>query len=380
MPTTERRYPPPGDSERRAAVWAIRVMLFVAGAVALTGCGTVSFTRAPPPAETNTHAAFDAAWTAYIDAVEITERTPDCRPRRLEVDTSVERRGAVVMIHGFGGCPQQFFDLATRVRARGFDVLLPLLPGHGIPPPRDGEDDLSALPADEDQTSHYAELATALNRIMAASPGKRVMVGFSLGGAVGLNAVLQAPELYDRLLLLGPLLAVRGGTIVEGLAEGLGRTPGLRDLVVKPRGAREACRAWQAQGRAGFCDYRYKHVVALIDLVQINRGLYAQQPPMRPTQIVAAGDEDYVSNSRIAEYAQQQRAYGAVSLCYMPDDVPHEMLSPYENQGRDMYWLDGLLAGATRFIVAGKNFPQAVAGESDDRPACMLQATDGATN
>ena len=120
------------------------------------------------------------------------------------------------MIHGFSGCPQQFFELGKRIADRGFDVLLPVLPGHGVLPARNNEEDLSRLPGEPHSETGYAELAERMNEIMATSPGTRVMVGFSLGGAIGLNANLQAPNLYDRHLLLSPMLEIWGGAFVEG--------------------------------------------------------------------------------------------------------------------------------------------------------------------
>ena len=76
-----------------------------------------------------------------------------------------------------------------------------------------------------------------------------------------------------------------------------------------------------------------------------------------PTQIVGAGDERYVSNSRLTRFAETESLAAPVALCFLPDDVPHEMLTPYENIGRDMYWLDDLLQGLIRFVADGEFMP-----------------------
>jgi alpha-beta hydrolase superfamily lysophospholipase len=39
--------------------------------------------------------------------------------------------GVVVLFHGFSACPQQYDVLGPLIAAEGFDVLLPLTPGHG---------------------------------------------------------------------------------------------------------------------------------------------------------------------------------------------------------------------------------------------------------
>jgi hypothetical protein len=149
---------------------------------------------------------------------------------------------------------------------------------------------------------------------------------------------------------------------IEGLTGVLGKIPGIRNLVIKPVGIRDICDAWQAAGRAGFCNYRFKDVIALLEIEDINNALYAERPPTIPIQIITVGDEKYVSNTRIAELVEQQREHSPVSHCALPEDVPHEMLSPYENPERQMYWLTGLLVGTVEFIVNEKFF----ASEPDD--------------
>jgi hypothetical protein len=280
------------------------------------------------------------------------------------------------MFHGFGGCPQQFFELGQRVAEYGFDVLLPLLPGHGLLAGQTGQDDLSLLPGAKASESRYAELALRMNEIMARSPGTRVIVGFSLGGAISLNANLQANGLYDRQLLLSPMLAIRGGAVIEGLTEFFGKIPGIRNIIVKPSAFRKECKDWQTAGRAGFCDYRLRHAVPLIDLEEQNGELYRQVTLATPIQIVGAGDERYISNNQLVSLTEQQRQNGPISLCFMPDDVPHEMLSAYENVGREMYWLVDLLNNAVAFIVDGEFFPSANNLDQDPgvSPKCLISS------
>ncbi len=346
----------------------------IIAALLLTACSGPQWLRSPPPVETDDLTAFHQAWNAYADDVNTIERQRDCQPRLIPAAGAHERRGAVIMFHGLSGCPQQYFALAARVAAHGYDVLLPLHPGHGLPPDENGKDDISRLPQADDEQNDYAEFAVRMNDIMAQSPGEKIIVGFSLGGAISLNASLNAPGLYDRQLLFSPMFSIRGGAFIEGLVAVLGRTPGVRNLVVKPGGARKICAGWQAAGRAGFCEYQLKDAISLLQIEDINDALYAEQPPTMPIQVITAGDEKYVSNPRIAELVEIQREYGPVSMCTLPDDVPHEMLSPYENRERQMYWLGGLLAGAIEFIVDGQFF--AVEAEEDglqtSTPACRL--------
>jgi len=319
------------------------------------------------------NAAFAAAWQRYVEQAVETPRQDDCVPRLYVATPDRERQGAVIMYHGFSGCPQQLFELAERVAAQGYDVLLPLLPGHGADPLSDGDDDLTQLP-NHKTWPRYTELAARMNDIMAKSPGTRVAVGFSLGGAMALNATLRTPDRYDRLLLLAPMLAIRGGGFVEGAAGLLGRLPGARGIVVKPRKFREECDQWQAAGRDGFCDYRYENAAALVEVAQRNRALLDETRLTLPIQIVGAGDENYVSNPELLQIAASQAENGPIELCFLPEDVPHEMLTPYENADREMYWLEGLLRVLVGFVVDGEFVPERQYRGADQNasPACVI--------
>jgi alpha-beta hydrolase superfamily lysophospholipase len=309
--------------------------------------------------------ALAAAWQAYAAEHQALGLQFGCQPRHYSPPAGQARAGAVLLFHGFGGCPQQFFQLGPALAADGFDVLVPLLPGHGRVPGADGAENLDAVPATGTGIAAYGGLAARMNEIMALSPGSRVIVGYSLGGALALNATLRRPGLYERMLLLGPLLAVRGGTPVEWLAETLARLPGARGWTVKPARMQRECEAWTAAGRAGFCDYEYRHVAPLIELEAQNRDWLADLSPALPTQIIAAGDEPYVSNRRIRRFVERQRDQGGtVDFCLLAN-VPHEVLTPYENLGRDMHWLGGVLDGIRAYVTHGKPFPRtAAAGDA----------------
>jgi pimeloyl-ACP methyl ester carboxylesterase len=364
-------------SASRGKHFRLRAIAIIASCLtSCTGTPTAPTETYSPPVIAPDLQAFANGWQTYVGEINQVARQSDCRPRLFRALPAVQRKGAVVMFHGFGGCPQQFFELAQRVSERGFDVVLPLLPGHGVLSSQTEQDELSFLPGTKTSEFGYAELARRINEIMALSPGTRVIVGFSLGGAISLNANLRAAELYDRQLLLSPMLAIRGGAVVEGLTEFFGRMPGIRNIIVKPSAFRKECKSWRTAGRAGFCDYRLRHVVPLIDLEEQNRDLNRQVTLTTLIQIVGAGDERYISNDQLVSFTEQQRQNGPISLCFMPDDVPHEMLSTYENVGRDMYWLAELLDDAVTFIGDGQFFPSEKNPEQNSGavPSCRVSS------
>ncbi|HHQ13472.1 MAG TPA: alpha/beta fold hydrolase, partial [Chromatiales bacterium] len=285
--------------------------------------------------------ALTVAWRNYTDSLHISGLQAGCRPRHYRPPPGMVARGTVLLIHGFGACPQQYFQLGPATAAAGYEVLVPLLPGHGHLPDANGKEDLSTLPAGKDWRV-YGEFAARMNSIMALASGEHVIVGYSLGGGVALNAILREPQLYDRALLAAPLLAIRGGRAIEHIVKFLGDVPFLKDLRVKTPALRRECRSWSDAGRAGFCDYRYKHAAALVHLEEQNHEWITQTQLTMPMQLILARGDHTISNEAIREFSRKQIEHGPLGLCYLPEDVPHEVLTPYENIGRKMYWLGEL--------------------------------------
>ena len=69
----------------------------------------------------------------------------------------------VVLFTGFTNCPEEYYQLGSALQKEGYTVLLPLLPGHGHMPISEKEDDLSALPTDQQA---YEDLITQMNSLM----------------------------------------------------------------------------------------------------------------------------------------------------------------------------------------------------------------------
>jgi dienelactone hydrolase len=258
----------------------------------------------------------------------------------------------VLALHGLGACPQQFERLAPRLAAAGFDVLIPRLPGHGRPPGADGGEDLAGLPTAADWEQRYDGFVATTGELLARSPGERVLLGFSAGGALALRAVARGPGLHDRLILLAPMLGIRGGASVEWLAWTLGRVPGMAALDVKHFGPRTRCEAWQAAGRGGFCGYEVQHAAGLVGLARATRADWQDRALPLPTLVVLAGHEHYVSSPAALRFVARQQDLGAAIEVTTLPGVPHEMLTPYENVGREMGWLEYLEAAVTGAVAA----------------------------
>jgi carboxylesterase len=115
---------------------------------------------------------------------------PGAEPRALTVP---EAPMGVVMLHGFGDTPQTLASLAERLRDNGFDVDVPLLPGHG----RTLKEFASS------NGSEWLAAARAAYSEMRARHARVALVGLSLGGALAATVAADDPEL-ERLVLLAP--------------------------------------------------------------------------------------------------------------------------------------------------------------------------------
>ncbi|MBL8225203.1 MAG: alpha/beta fold hydrolase [Chromatiales bacterium] len=296
--------------------------------------------------------AFRAASQAYADSANSGPLQPGCAA--AFVPAQAQRHGAVLALHGFGGCPQQFEGLAPRLAAAGFDVLVPRLPGHGRPPGPEGAEDLAGLPTGGDWQQRYDGFVATVDGLLARSPGERVLLGFSAGGALALRAVAREPRRHDRLILLAPMIGIRGGASVEWLAWQLGRVPGMAALDVKHFGPRAQCEAWQAAGRGGFCGYEVQHAAGLVGLARATRADWEARALPLATRVVLAGGEHYVSNPAALRFVERQRELGAtIDVTTLPA-VPHEMLTRFENVGQEMPWLEELEAAVTAAVAGGR--------------------------
>lgn len=103
----------------------------------------------------------------------------------------------MLLVHGFGDTPQTLHYLADDLAAHGYDVRVPLLPGHGR--------SVDAF----DRTSHTEWIAAVRSEFaaMRASYPWVALGGLSMGGAL---AVIVAAEVQNlpALVLLAPYLGM----------------------------------------------------------------------------------------------------------------------------------------------------------------------------
>lgn len=124
---------------------------------------------------------------------------PVCRTQMMTHQRKVER--AIVLLHGYTDCPQQFHSLGRQFHERGYNVLIPRLPHHGL--------------ADRMTTTSARLTATELARLtdeaadIAHGLGEHVTIaGLSAGGVMAAWAAQHRPDL-DLAVVMSPAFGLR---------------------------------------------------------------------------------------------------------------------------------------------------------------------------
>ncbi len=101
----------------------------------------------------------------------------------------------IVLTHGFTDSPFYMQDVATRFFEVGCNVILPLLPAHGLKEP----DEAIRQEELDNRWRNTVDASVAVARLL----GQRVSIGgFSTGGVLSLNKILRHSEMIDGGLFL----------------------------------------------------------------------------------------------------------------------------------------------------------------------------------
>jgi 2-succinyl-6-hydroxy-2,4-cyclohexadiene-1-carboxylate synthase len=93
----------------------------------------------------------------------------------------------VVLLHGFGGTRRAWDGVVELLDRERYRPLALDLPGHG----------------EAADAPRPISFATCTEHVLAASPERFVLCGYSMGGRVALHVALAAPERVARLVLIG---------------------------------------------------------------------------------------------------------------------------------------------------------------------------------
>lgn len=122
----------------------------------------------------------------------------------------------VVLLHGFGGTRRAWDGVVGLLDGERYRPLAIDLPGHG----------------DAADAPRPISFAGCVEHVLAASPERFVLCGYSLGGRIALHVALAAPERLARLVLVGVNPGIENGAeraarrrSDHALAEELERVP-----------------------------------------------------------------------------------------------------------------------------------------------------------
>jgi esterase/lipase len=137
---------------------------------------------------------------------------------------------AVVLFHGLSDSPFFFKSIAETIHQQGYNVIVALVPGHGL---KDADTDMEDSELSERWKRHVANVMT-----IAPDFGDRLVIGgFSTGGALSLNYLLTADDskldalmLYSGAMQLDKsaerMLSIWGISVVAKLLDGDYQTNG----------------------------------------------------------------------------------------------------------------------------------------------------------
>lgn len=345
-------------------------------------------------------------WEKYVANVKAEPLQTNCIPRRFSPPKIAKYRGTVILFHGFSACPQQLFELADRLRKEGYEVLLPLNPGHGRLP-KNGRDVIDYMPS-IDNWERYEELADQMNEIAVNVGGTRIVGGLSIGGALAALATNKFPDLYNRQILFTPLFKLSTSIITSEFQKDTKRSQDrvvdklveqVDNLANQRVGWGKVCQEERAANRAGYCEFQIKHIAAV---AIFGRYVLGQLKPTKTvTQVVgvegdvlasSAGIKTAIARLKGKKNVPEQKSFKdkinlfsifnisqsdtlsesqrteqiLVNACFYQKGVNHSLLSRFDAPKEDKFWIEGLLEQTTMFVTSGKPFD--IGGASSETP------------
>lgn len=271
--------------------------------------------------------------------------------------------------HGFTAGPYQFKPMADHFFKAGYNVVVPLMPGHG----RAGDWGIQNPPPLPTDSKKYLTFAVQWVDL-AQNLGKRVIVGgLSGGGTLAAWLALEKADAIERALLFAPYLSSSNKVI---------------DLFVKRV---DTFFTWADASGPGYYGFDLAALRAVLDIGQycLQR---VKQVPAAPTFTISSESDKAVSNldhQRFFEAALRRQPQSWYNCFDKVLDIPHTMMTKAEgNRFQNL-----LIVMAQAFIESsltwaeveevgyrmaqGRTFPAVVADlklttkSSKDMPAMM---------
>ncbi len=163
---------------------------------------------------------------------------------------NVPTANVAVLFHGLSDSPFFFRDIAQGLYERGFNVVVALLPGHGL---KDADDDMEDWDLAERWAEHVKHVIDASSGL-----GNKVFIGgFSTGGALATQYYLTNDNDISGLMLFSGALALSED------AEGMAKIWGIKmiALLVDGHYETEGPNPYKYPGVAGFAGMELMDVI-----------------------------------------------------------------------------------------------------------------------
>lgn len=279
---------------------------------------------------------------------------PGCEPVKLESNKNVKQRGLVILLHGFSACPQQYDELAPRLANAGYDVLVPLFPGHGVVPHQMSPriDNTEMLPR---TITGWKAFRNDINRLASSYEGKRSLTGLSMGTNIALSAYIKRPELYSNVVGVSPKLR-NETSFLHGAFNNNLHILNIDEWILNRKSGWDSCvidSALEVDPRNGFCSFENRNAVAMLGFGNetIKDSKKFSGGGDTKVQLILSHNDDGVANNGANELAENLLKKDVdLSSCTMPKPVPHSMFSPYD-QPREKPWLSFLFRSIEESLV-----------------------------
>ena len=262
---------------------------------------------------------------------------PLCHTRVYTHGRRVER--ALVLLHGFTNCPQQFDALGRQFFERGWNVVIPRYPRHGY------TDRLNTAIA-ELRAEHLLAVANRAAEVGSGLGERLTVAGLSLG-AILTGLLAQRRDGIARAVLVAPMLGLRPipGPVLTAMSQTAKALPNfymwwnsrLRDRIGPP------------YGYPRFATHAY---AALFDCGrELVRAARSEAPRTRSVAVITNAGEPRLDNRFTYGLVESWRRHGAnVETFEFPasDGLSHDLIDP----GNVAQRIDYVYPVVTRFIEA----------------------------
>jgi pimeloyl-ACP methyl ester carboxylesterase len=279
-----------------------------------------------------------------------------------------------VLLHGFSACPQQYDELGPKLAKAGYEVFVPLFPGHGAVPksisPR--VDDVDLVPR---TPAIWGNTTRSINDFVSQFRGEKVLVGLSQGSNMALRATQLDPNLYDRVVAISPKLR-NESAFVSFLFSNSVHLFNIDSYILGMKAGWKHCEEVDTKppgNRAGFCYMENRHGIAMLDFgkVVIDGAVamgVANKKTRTQVQFILSHSDNGTCNGAALEVMKNMQRTGSVfKACIMPKEVPHAMFSVHDSPFVKP-WNAPLFQNVENFLTKGEFAP----GSSDTITDCNV--------